>query len=87
MITYNTICDYSDEELDEYPNYLDAVRKFFNIPNYITLNLVGVSVTSEYRFQYYFECEGYEVVYMNFHSWKKVAERQNFFKLLNSFDI
>ena len=87
MITYNTIYEYSDKELDEYPNYLDAVRKNFNIPMHITVNLVGVSVASEYRFQYYFDGVGYEVIYMNFHTWRKVADRQKFFKLLNSFDV
>ena len=87
MITYNTIYDYGDEQLDDFPNYLDAVRKNFNIHMHITLNLVGVSVTSEYIFQYYFNQQGYEVVYMNFHSWQKYKQRCEFFKQLKQFSI
>ena len=87
MISYGTINTFTDSEIDEYSEYIADVRKNFNIHTNMALNLTGVSPDGTYRFSYYENKTFYDLVYMNIYTWKKVKQRQNFFKLLNSYDI
>jgi len=87
MISYATVNTFTDSEIDEYSEYIADVRHHFNIPILAGLNLVGVSPDGTYKFSYYDNYTFFDLEYMNIYMWKKVKQRQKFFKLLNSHAI